>query len=115
MSFPRNIWKGLLIKKAIQINKMKIHIHEVEKVAHLARLHLSECELSQMTKQLDNILNYIEKLNEIDTANVEPTTHVLAVSNAFREDLIEKSLDRSDVLLNAPKHDDQLFKVPKII
>jgi len=93
---------------------MKINNQEVEKVAQLARLRLSQSELQQMTKQLDNILSYIEKLNEVNTDNIPPTTHVLAISNAFREDRIDKSLEISEVLKNAPDHDNQFFKVPKI-
>ena len=94
---------------------MKIPYSELEKVAHLARLRLSDAELEQMTKQLDNILSYIEKLNEIDTANISPTSHVLSISNAFRDDIVEKSLDVSDVLKNAPEKIDDLFLVPKIL
>jgi len=94
---------------------MKISRTEVEKTAILARLHLSEEELQQITGQLDSILQYIEKLNEIDTSTVLPTTHVLAIHNALREDTERSSLDLSEVLRNAPEHDGSLFKVPKII
>ena len=65
---------------------MKITIKEVEHVARLARLELTEEEKEQMRAQLDSILSYIEKLNELDTSAVDPTSHVLPMKNVFRED-----------------------------
>jgi len=81
----------------------------------LARLDLSKEELERMTGQLDNILNYIEKLNEVETEKVVPTTHVFAITNALREDLITPSLKKEDVLANAPGKTEDQFVVPKII
>ncbi len=94
---------------------MKISKTEVEHVAHLARLNLAEDELELMTKQLDNILSYVDKLNELDTDNIPPTTHVFAVKNAFRDDVVTKSLPQADALKNAPQQNGETFQVPRII
>ena len=94
---------------------MKITRKEVEHVAHLARLTLSDKELEKMTGQLDTILSYVAKLDELDTSQVLATSHVFAVSNAFREDVEKESLSQVEALSNGPQHDDQMFQVPKII
>ena len=94
---------------------MKITRKEVEHVAHLARLTLSETELVKMTGQLDNILSYVAKLDELDTRMVVATSHVFSASNAFREDKEKESLSQLEALKNGPQHDAQLFQVPKII
>jgi aspartyl-tRNA(Asn)/glutamyl-tRNA(Gln) amidotransferase subunit C len=88
---------------------------EVERVAHLARLHLSESELKTMTGQLDTILSYVVKLNELDTAGVQPMTHAFSVSNAFRDDQVFDSLAREEALANSPCQNGEAFVVPKII
>ena len=77
---------------------MKITRQEVEHVAHLARLILSETELSTMTGQLDNILSYAAKLDKLDTSQVAATSHVFSVSNAFREDEEKDSLSQPEAL-----------------
>jgi len=94
---------------------MKITKDEVEHVAHLARLNLSNKELVMMTEQLDNILSYIEKLKELDTENIEPTTHAFSISNAFRDDIVEDSLSQQSALANCQKQDGECFVVPRII
>lgn len=94
---------------------MKISKKEVEHVAHLARLNLTEEELEKMTVQLDNILSYVEKLDELDTSQVLPTSHVFSVSNAFRDDIEKESLSQAEALKNSPQHDGATFQVPKII
>ncbi len=94
---------------------MKISQQEVEHVAHLARLHLSREELRTMTTQLDMILSYVAKLDELDTSSVEPTTHALSVTNAFREDKVKPSLTQREALANAPEHDEVFFVVPRVI
>ena len=94
---------------------MKITKNEVEHVANLARLNLSEDELETMTGQLDNILSYFEKLAELDTSNVAPTSHVFSVTNAFREDKIKASLPREEAVMNGPQQNGESFQVPKII
>ncbi len=93
----------------------KITKKDVEYVAKLAKLRLSEKEKKKYTKQLDQILKYIDKLNELDTKKVKPTSHVLPLKNVFREDRVGKSLRVEKVLENAPEKIKNFFKVPKII
>jgi len=94
---------------------MKITREEVENVARLARLDLADDEVDTMTRQLDNILSYVAKLDELDTTGVPVTTHTQNVSNAFRDDEVQESLPREKALANAPKQDGEAFVVPKII
>lgn len=94
---------------------MNISKEEVAKVAHLARLELSEHEVTEITGQLDRILGYIAKLNELDTKDVAPTTHALAIHNAFREDEVMSSLPREEALANGPRQNGEAFVVPRII
>jgi len=94
---------------------MKITRQEVEHVALLARLNLSETEIEQFTGQLDAILMYMDKLNELDTKDVEPTSHVIEVGNVVREDQVGDSIPVEDALANAPDKEDDFFKVPRII
>jgi aspartyl-tRNA(Asn)/glutamyl-tRNA(Gln) amidotransferase subunit C len=84
-------------------------------VALLARLELSEAEEERMTGQINNILEYMDKLNELDTKDVDPTTHAIQLNNVFRPDLVLPSLDRKDSLANAPGTDGVNFVVPKVI
>ena len=88
---------------------------EIDRLALLARLDLSEEEKKLFSKQLGSVIDYIDKLNELDTADVEPTAHVLPVKNVFREDETRPSLDRDKALQNAPDARDGFYKVPKII
>ena len=94
---------------------MNISKEEVAKVAHLARLDLSEQEVEAITGQLDRILGYVAKLNEIDTTDVMPTTHALAVHNAFRDDVVHPSLPRQEALANGPRQNGEAFVVPRVI
>ncbi len=94
---------------------MKITKEEVEKVAALARLQLTENEVEQMTRQLDTILSYVAKLDELNTDNIPVTTHTQPVTNAFRDDIVQESLPKDKALANAPLADEEAFTVPKII
>jgi len=94
---------------------MKITKQEVEHVAKLARLELSEQEKDQLTDQLSGILTYVEKLNELTTTGVEPTAHVLDISNVMRDDLPQESLSQEQALANAPDKAAGHFRVPLII
>ncbi len=94
---------------------MKITNEEVKHVAKLSRLELSEGEVERMTQQLDTILSYVAKLDEVDTKGVEPTTHTQQVVNAFRDDVVVTSLERDDALANAPEDNQESFVVPKVI
>jgi aspartyl-tRNA(Asn)/glutamyl-tRNA(Gln) amidotransferase subunit C len=88
---------------------------EIGHIALLARLELSEEEKALFSRQLGSIIEYIEKLNELDTGSVEPTAHVLPLHNVFREDSVQPSLPREMALQNAPERNEQFYRVPKII
>ncbi|MCK5391413.1 MAG: Asp-tRNA(Asn)/Glu-tRNA(Gln) amidotransferase subunit GatC [Deltaproteobacteria bacterium] len=94
---------------------MKISKDDVIKVSELARLEFTEEELDKFTEQLGNILEYIEQLNELDTNNVEPTSHVLDISTPLREDKVVEWLNIEEVLQNAPESEDDFFVVPQVI
>ena len=94
---------------------MKITKETVEYVADLARLNLSEKETEVFGEQMGQILEYMEKLNSLDTAGVKPMEHVEPVSNVLREDSVEESFARSDILSNAPDKQDGAFRVPRIM
>ena len=94
---------------------MAITKNEVEYVANLSRLKLSEEEADRYTDQLDTILNFIQKLDELDTSNVEPTSHALNITNVYREDKVRDSIPREMALKNAPKQKDGQFRVPPAI
>ncbi len=93
---------------------MKISRVEVEHVAKLARLKFDDDEIEKFTKQMNEILVYMEKLNELDTSDVSPTFHAMEKENAFREDVVKNSLELDRVLENAPEDDGESFVVPKI-
>jgi len=88
---------------------------DVKYVAHLARLALTPDEEKKLTNQLGNILGYIEKLKELDVANVEPTAHAVPMVNVMRPDEVRPSLPRDDAMRNAPAKANGLFIVPKIV
>lgn len=94
---------------------MKITPEEVKHVAHLARLNLDEVELKKITAQLDDILIYVEKLEELDTENISPTTNAFSITNALREDIITPSLSQREALANSPLEKNDSFVVPRII
>ncbi len=94
---------------------MAISRKEVEKVALLGRLLLSERELDTMTSQMGDILGYMDLLGELDTAAVEPMAHALDVSDVFRDDVAGPSLDCREALANAPKCDRECYLVPAVL
>ena len=93
----------------------KIDKELVKKVAKLSRLELTEPEVGEFAVQLSAILEYVEKMNELETGNVEPLAHYLPISNVFRRDLVKESLGTEKALANAPQRDGNFFKVPKIL
>jgi len=97
------------------LKKKIIDIEQVRYIAHLARLELSPEEEEKFTHQLGRILSYVEKLGELDTKNVPPTSHVLPIKNVFREDRLSFSLSPEEALSNAPSKERRYFKVPKIV
>lgn len=94
---------------------MPISREEIEKVSLLSRLILSEAELAAMTEQLGRILDYIQLLSEVDTADVEPLAHALEMHNVFRPDQLGQSLDREQALANAPNRDQECYLVPAVL
>lgn len=94
---------------------MSITKKDVLKVADLARLALTENETELYTTQLTRILGYVEKLSELDTTGVEPTTYTVPLKAAFRDDAVREPLPREEALNNAPEQERGCFKVPKII
>ena len=88
---------------------------DIEKVARLARLELSEEEKMTFGSQLEQILTYMEQLNTLDTAGVEPTSHAIPIYNVFREDEVNPSFPQEEVLAIAPDDGEGHFKVPRII
>jgi aspartyl-tRNA(Asn)/glutamyl-tRNA(Gln) amidotransferase subunit C len=96
-------------------SRMKITVNEVEKVANLARLKFSAEETEVFTRQLDAILSYIDKLNELDTTGIEPLSHVMQIHNVTRPDVVKPSLSPDEALGNAPDRSGDFYRVPKII
>jgi aspartyl-tRNA(Asn)/glutamyl-tRNA(Gln) amidotransferase subunit C len=93
----------------------KIDKSQVKKVAKLARLDLSDAEIEEFAGQLNAIIDYVERMNQLNTDGVEPLAHCLPVSNVFRDDNVKESLGTEKTLANAPEQDGQFFKVPKIL
>jgi len=94
---------------------VKITTSEIEHVAQLARLSFDPSEIENFNRQLNDILGYINKLEDLDTSLVEPTTHALELTNAFRKDEVKSSLPVEKTLSNAPEQEQGKFVVPKII
>ena len=93
----------------------RIDESQVRKVARLSRLQLTDAEVGEFADQLSAIIGYVEKMNELDTENVEPLAHCLPISNVFRQDRVKESLGTEKALANAPQRDGEFFKVPKIL
>lgn len=94
---------------------MPVTIKDVEYIANLARLEFKEEEKEKFTEQFNRILEYMDKLNELDTTDVEPLYHVIDIKNVFREDIVKPSYPREEILKNAPSRTEYFFKVPKVI
>ncbi|TWT35795.1 Glutamyl-tRNA(Gln) amidotransferase subunit C [Posidoniimonas corsicana] len=94
---------------------MSISRADVEKVALLARLTLTEDEAQQMTRQLNDIVTYVDHLSEVDTEGVEPMAHAVEVHNVLRPDVVRDSLPRDQALANAPKHSGVGYLVPAVL
>jgi aspartyl-tRNA(Asn)/glutamyl-tRNA(Gln) amidotransferase subunit C len=93
----------------------KIDLDQVKHVARLARLALPPEKLEKLASQLESILEYVAKIDEVDTTGVEPMAHAAAVKNVLRQDVAEPPLPVEKVLANAPETDGPFFKVPKVI
>ncbi len=94
---------------------MKISREQVVHVALLSRLALSDQEIDALTTEMDAMLGYVEKLNELDTDHIVPTAHAVPVENAFRRDIVRPSLGTEKALINAPARSEGCFLVPKVI
>ena len=94
--------------------KIMITIKDVEHVAKLARLELTEEEKELYTKQLGDVLKYVDQMNEVDTSNVRPMTQVIDFVNVMREDEVRYDVSKEELMANAPEEENGFFKVPKI-
>jgi aspartyl-tRNA(Asn)/glutamyl-tRNA(Gln) amidotransferase subunit C len=94
---------------------MKITKKEVIYVADLARLDLDDAAIDKFAEQIGEVLEYVDKLNEVDTEGLRPTSHAISLTNAFREDELRQPLERDKVLANAPEKEDGNFVVPKVV
>ena len=93
---------------------MSVSLEQVRHIALLSRLEFTDEELEKFTRHLNEILGYAEKVNELDTSNVPPTTHAVPMSNVFREDQVQESLSIQEVLANSACHNGSLIIVPKV-
>jgi len=94
---------------------MKITKEEVLYVADLARLNLDDASIDKFAGQIGDVLEYVEKLNAVDTKGLRPTSHAISLTNAFREDKQGQPLNREQALANAPEKEDGNFVVPKVV
>ena len=94
---------------------MKLTPDQVQHVAKLARLEIDPQQVEKLADQLATILDYVEQLGEVDTQDVAPTSHAIALTNAFREDVVHDHLPREQALKNAPSQEEGSFVVPKVI
>ncbi len=99
----------------LQCAPVKISVDQIRHVALLARLALTPAEEEELTATLDEILQHMDQLNQLDTSQVEPTAHIVAVETPWREDVVTNVADTEALLANAPARDADLFLVPKII
>ena len=94
---------------------MSVTIKDVEHIAALAKLEFTDAEKEKFTHQLNQILEYVEQMNKLDTSLVEPLSHVLELSNVFRADEVKQGVSTEEALKNAPSKTEEFFKVPKVI
>src|SRR5258706_13421920 len=94
---------------------MEVSDAMIEKLAHLARLKFNDAEKEEIKHDLQRMITFVEKLNELDLEGVDPLVHMSNEVNVLREDEIEGSISRQEALKNAPLHDEQFFKVPKVL
>ncbi len=94
---------------------MKIDKDTLTKIAHLARLEFDEKDAEKMMQDMTNMVNFVEKLNEVDTTGIEPLTTMSHEINSLREDEVKPHLDHDLALQNAPKKDADFFRVPKVM
>lgn len=94
---------------------MEINDAMVDKLAHLSRLKFNDDEKAEIKKDLQNMIAFVEKLDELNLGDVKPLLHISEEVNVLREDEVKGSISREEALKNSPLHDEQFFKVPKVI
>jgi aspartyl-tRNA(Asn)/glutamyl-tRNA(Gln) amidotransferase subunit C len=94
---------------------MEVNTELLNNIAHLARLHFTDEEKKEIEKDLQRMISFVEKLNEIDTTDIKPLQHMSSAINVLREDELKGSVSRNEALINAPVTDGVFFKVPKVI
>ena len=94
---------------------MEVNDTLIDKLAHLARLQFNADEKEEIRNDLQRMIAFVEKLNELDVTGIKPKLHMSDEINVLREDEIKGSISREEALMNAPLHDDEFFKVPKVI
>ena len=94
---------------------MKLDLSTVDRIAHLARLEFKGEDKEHILQDMNKMLNFVEKLNEIDTENVEPLIYMMDDENVMREDVVVQEITKEEGLKNAPKRDSDYFRVPKVI
>ncbi|MCL5019806.1 MAG: Asp-tRNA(Asn)/Glu-tRNA(Gln) amidotransferase subunit GatC [Patescibacteria group bacterium] len=94
---------------------MGVTRNDVRKIAQLARLDFTPEEEERLTGELNEILNYMEQLNELDTSKIEPLSHIIEMGNVFRDDIVQPSLSPEEALMNAPNRFNNYFTVPKVL
>ena len=94
---------------------MRVSIEEVEKIASLSMLYVTDADKKMLQESLETILDHAQRLNDLDTADVIPTTYILKQQNIMREDEIIPSLERDELLKNAPEKEDGYFIVPQVV
>ncbi len=94
---------------------MKVDDELVNNLAKLARLEFNEADMKEIKQDLEKMISFIDKLNELDTTGVEPLLHMSSNVNVLRDDEVKGSISTEDALKNAPHHDEHFFKVPKVI
>ncbi|OEJ99657.1 Asp-tRNA(Asn)/Glu-tRNA(Gln) amidotransferase subunit GatC [Roseivirga misakiensis] len=94
---------------------MKVEKKDIDKIAHLARLNIQPEQEQQLLADMNNILDWVDKLSELDTDGVEPLTHITQEVNSLRADKVESTLSTEEGLKNAPEKEGSFFKVPKVL
>jgi aspartyl-tRNA(Asn)/glutamyl-tRNA(Gln) amidotransferase subunit C len=94
---------------------MKVSKNDIEYIAKLAKLKFDDGEAAKMQDEMNKILQYVDKLNELDTSGIEPLSHVIDLKNVDREDAVNQTLTSDDILGNAPAKTEKFFRVPKVI